>query len=121
MRSVARTVTVMLAACTLLAGCRSGGAKAEDEQGPVQLRTTLTVENRSFLDMNVFVLRGGQRVRLGMAGGNRKSQFVIPPNLIFGATQLRFIADPIGANRLPVSDDISVTEGDDVQLIIPPV
>ena len=121
MRTALRAVTAMLAACTLLAaGCKSSGAEAGTERGPVA-RTTLTVDNQSFLDMNVFVLRSGQRVRLGMASGNRKSTFTIPSNLIFGATQLRFIADPIGAGRLPVTNDITVSAGDEVQLMIPPV
>ncbi|HEX3159743.1 MAG TPA: hypothetical protein VHQ45_14580 [Gemmatimonadaceae bacterium] len=122
MRFVLRAATAMLAACTLLAaGCKSGGAEAgTEQQGPVE-RTTLTVDNQSYLDMNIFVLRSGQRVRLGMASGNRKSTFTIPSNLIFGATQLRFIADPIGADRLPVTNDITVSAGDEVQLMIPPV
>jgi hypothetical protein len=32
---------------------------------------------------------------------------------------LRFLADPIGGNRAPVSDEIAVEPGDEVTLTIP--
>jgi hypothetical protein len=37
-----------------------------------------------------------------------------------GITTLRFFADPIGGNRTPVSEEITVQEGDEVGLRIPP-
>ena len=46
--------------------------------------------------------------------------FVIPSNLIFGSTPLRFMADPIGRSRTPVSQEITVSPGDEVLLTIPP-
>jgi hypothetical protein len=39
---------------------------------------------------------------------------------VFGGTALQFLADPIGARATPVSDRVSVSPGDEVQLIIPP-
>ena len=115
MRTAARSL-VLLLVCLAALDCRSR------RQGPTPeaLRTTLRVENRSFLDMNVYVLQSSQRVRLGRAGGNSTTTLTIPANMIFGVTALRFLADPIGANRLPISEEISVSEGDEVQLIIPP-
>ncbi len=82
--------------------------------------TYVKVENRAFLDMNVYVFRSSQRVRLGMANGNSTVRFVIPSSLLFGSTPLRFLADPIGGNRTPTSQEISVSPGDEVQLVIPP-
>lgn len=82
--------------------------------------TYVKVENRAFLDMNVYVFRSSQRVRLGMANGNSTARFVIPSSLLFGSTPLRFLADPIGGNRTPTSQEISVSPGDEVQLVIPP-
>ena len=54
------------------------------------------------------------------APGNSTTTFTIPANLIFGATPLRFLADPIGSNRTPVSDEITVQPGDQVRLVLPP-
>lgn len=97
-----------------------GGSK-KSRPGPVpQPRTSVRVENQGFSDMTIYAIRSGQRVRLGNAPGNSTTTFTIPPNLIFGATPLRFLADPIGSNRTPVSDEITVQPGDQVRLVLPP-
>jgi hypothetical protein len=85
-----------------------------------QAETTLLVDNQSVLDMNIYVLRGAERIRIGTAGGVKTTLLRIPPQLIFGATPLRFLADPIGSNRTPISDEIIVSAGDQVTLRIPP-
>ena len=82
--------------------------------------TTLRVENSAFLDMTIYVLRSSQRTRLGVATGLSVTKFTIPKSLIFGATSLAFYASPIGGHRTPVSQEISVSPGDEVQLMIPP-
>ncbi len=93
---------------------------ANPRPGQQQERTTVRVENQSSLDMNIYVLRGAQRVRLGTATAHLTSRFTIPADLIFGITPLRFLADPIGSSRTPITDEISVTAGDEVILRIPP-
>ena len=81
--------------------------------------TYLRVENRAFLDMTIFVYRSSQRIRLGSATGNSTTRLRIPNDLIFGSTPLRFQADPIGGKRQSVSQEISVSPGDEVILMIP--
>jgi hypothetical protein len=100
-----------------LAACR--GSKPRSAPIP-QPRTSVRVENQGFSDMTVYAIRSGQRVRLGIATGNSTTTFTIPANLIFGATPLRFLADPIGSSRTPVSDEITVQPGDQVRLVLPP-
>ena len=70
--------------------------------------------------MTVYAVRGGVRVRLGIVTGNQTSVFTIPRTLVQPATQLRFLANPIGGRRQPVSEEITVSPGDEVSLIIPP-
>ena len=82
--------------------------------------TVLQVDNQGFLDMTVYALRSSQRVRLGSAAGNNKTNLTIPSDLVFGLTPLRFIADPIGGNRASVSQEITVAPGDTVVMTIPP-
>ena len=82
--------------------------------------TRLKVENQAFLDMNIFVFRSSQRIRLGTVNGNSTTRLTIPANLIFGATPLRFQADPIGGSRQSISQEITVSPGDEVVLTIPP-
>jgi hypothetical protein len=87
---------------------------------PDQNPTVVQVDNQGFLDMTLYAVRGGQRVRLGIATGNSKTSFTIPPSLVTGLTPLRFIADPIGGSRASVSMEITVAPSDTVVLTIPP-
>ena len=93
---------------------------AQMEQAEPAPPTYVRVENRAFLDMNVYVYRSSQRLRLGTTSGNSIARYVIPASLLFGSTPLRFQADPIGGSRQPVSQEISVSPGDEVVLVIPP-
>jgi hypothetical protein len=70
--------------------------------------------------MTIYLIVGAQRVRLGQAGGNSTTRLRIPPQYVFGPTPLRFLADPIGASRTPISESITVVPGDEVTLTIPP-
>lgn len=78
------------------------------------------VENQGFTDMVIYAISSGQRVRLGLATGNSTKTFTIPPYLARGAGPIRFLADPIGGNRAPVSEEMNVQPGDLVTLTIPP-
>lgn len=80
----------------------------------------LQVENRGFADMVIYAISGAQRVRLGLANGNSTKSFTIPVTLLRGAGPLRFLADPIGGNRSPISEEMAVQPGDIVTLTIPP-
>ena len=78
------------------------------------------VQNRGFTDMVIYAVSGGQRIRLGMATGNSTKTFTIPRHLVRGAGPIRFLADPIGGNRTPVTEELTVQPGDVVTLTIPP-
>ena len=113
-----KTRSVVLAAACLWAGACIGPKK--NRPTPEQPPTTVAVENQGFLDANIYVLRSSQRLRLGTARGNHTSEFKIPPHVIFGSTTLRFVVEPIGGRRQPTSPQISVSAGDEVQLVISP-
>jgi hypothetical protein len=114
MRYTRRTF-IAVAAGLIVSACASANTPRTAEEP-----TTLKVDNRAVLDMNIYVLRGAERVRLGTANALSTTRLKIPSSLIFGATGLRFMADPIGATRMPVSDDITVLPGDEVTMVIPP-
>ena len=117
-RRVQRTAWMMALACAALAaGCARNKTDEPVEPQPV---TRLRVQNQAFLDMTIYVYRGPQRLRLGTANGNSTTRFTIPATLLFGATPLRFQADPIGSNRASISEEITVAPGDEVTLLIPP-
>lgn len=115
-RNRSRSLRSAAALLCLLALAACGGGSRGRSAGP---QTTVRVENRAWLDMNVYVLRGTQRIRLGTVTGNTTRVLPIPSNLVFGASSLRFLVDPIGSGREPVSQEISVRAGDQVVLYIP--
>ena len=78
------------------------------------------VENQGFTDMVIYAISGGQRVRLVLATGHSTKTFTVPRYLTTGAGPIRFLADPIGGDRTPVSEEMSVRPGDLVTLTIPP-
>jgi hypothetical protein len=108
----------LLACVMLLAACSK---PQEDEvfSSPRDAKTVVSVDNRGFLDMTIYVIDGSQRVRLGVANGNRVTDLTIPQYLVRGMAHLQFLCDPIGGNRAPVSDEITVEPGDRVTLTIP--
>ena len=107
---------LLLAACLAVPACASSGANASKEEPAI-----VVVDNRALLDHTIYVLRGSQRIRLGVATGLRKTTLTIPPGVVLGSTTLRFLADPIGGARNPVSEEINITPGDEIELMIPSV
>ena len=104
----------MLATATACAGRSRETVVEPTESAAVQ------VQNQSFSDMVVYAISGGQRIRLGLATGNSTHTFTIPRHLIRGTGGIRFLADPVGGNRTPVSEEMTVNPGDVVTLTIPP-
>jgi hypothetical protein len=115
MRSVIRSSQVL--ALVILAAC--GGRAAESGASPDR-QAMLQVENLSFADMVIYAVSGAQRIRLGMATGNSTKSFALPAYLVRTGGPLRFLADPIGGSRTPVSEEMTVQPGDIVTLTIPP-
>ena len=114
MRALTRFVAI--AVCVALPACASSGANTVTRE-----QTFLMVDNQSVLDHTIYVIRGSQRLRVGQATGLSRTRLRLPNGVMSGITTLRFIADPIGGNRTPVSEEITVQEGDEVGLRIPPV
>jgi hypothetical protein len=108
------SLVVML--LVVLAACGSGPRSGPT---PANAAVTVRVENRNFLDMNVYVLRGAQRVRMGTASGASTTVLTVPENVVFGSTSLRFQMDPIGGNATPVTQEVLISPGDEIVLIIP--
>jgi hypothetical protein len=93
--------------------CRHKSLAPAPEPPP---KTILHVANGEFLDAVVYVVDRGQRVRLGVASSNRTTNFEIPAHILFAATALSFVADPIGAPARPSTGDVVIVPGDDLEL-----
>jgi hypothetical protein len=110
-------LALVLALVLALPGCRTGHAARTDEASS---RTTIEVQNEDFNDMTVYVLVNGSRTRLGIAPGNKSTVLTIPAYLLNGVPLMRFVANPIGGNRTPVSEEVNVNPGDQLEMIIRP-
>lgn len=106
-------LTFLLVAPLGVQACRHKSLAPEPEPPP---KTILHVANGEFLDAVVYVVDRGQRVRLGVASSNRTTDFEIPAHLLFAATPLSFVVDPIGAPARPSTGDVVIVPGDDLEL-----
>ncbi len=102
----------------LVAAC-SHRAQPGDDPAP-RTETALKVVNQNFLDMDVFVVRAGQRIRLGMVTGLSSRLFMLRPDIVGNANELQFELHPIGGRGNPRTETITVHPGDVIELTIPP-
>ena len=110
-------IALLAAACLMAPACASTGTNAA---AATRSPATVVVDNQGILDMTIYVMRGAQRVRLGTATGLSRTRLSIPVSITNGVTSLRFIADPIGGTRNSVSEEITIAEGEEIGLRIPP-
>src|SRR2546426_12578669 len=86
--------------CTLAAvACHRGAVAPINPQAEV----AVSVDNQNFLDMNVFLIRGGQRIRLGTVPGLTSRTLMVRPELVGYGTELQFELHPIGGRANPVT------------------
>src|SRR5215813_11433575 len=97
----------------MLAACRT-----KPHVAPEQPRTTVTVVNTSVLDMTLFVVSHGQRVRLGVALSNKTTEFEIPAYAVYGSTPVTFMSQERVPNGPPFAYSTTICPGDRVQLEI---
>jgi hypothetical protein len=107
---------VALSLLLLLSSCSQ--RTSADPATPPPPETTVQVRNQKLVDMTVFAMNGGRRVRLGLVPAVSTRTFTLPPNLIFEMATLRFLADPIGSNAQQVTEELLVYPGDQVSLTL---
>lgn len=101
MPNVLRAVLISMFVVTA-ASC-SRGRKTQSSQlasGPVSLR----VENHNWVNVNVYVLHGGQRTRLGMATGSKTTDMTIPYWIVGQSSSIQLQGEAVGS-----SDRITTT------------
>jgi hypothetical protein len=109
---------LLFALALLSAGCQH---RVRSDSEP-QSETTVKVENQNFLDMDVFVVESGMRIRLGRAASLTSPVFTIPASIVRRPTTVTFELHPIGGGRAMTqrTETIPVSPGDQVTLMIPP-
>lgn len=107
---------LLVAGLVAVAACSKTPPEPVDPLAPAFVE----VQNQSFYEMTVYAIRSGMRIRLGQVPGNSTQTFEIPRNLVNPGVPIRFMADPVGSNRTPYSQEIGVHPGDTLKLRIPP-
>lgn len=112
MRPRAFALAAVLACPLALPSCALWKSSADEEQ-PVT-ETMLTVENRHWSNVTVYVMRGKARVRMGTVTSMNTMRFVIPAVIVNNVVDIRLVADPLGADPF-TSEPIVVGPGDHVE------
>lgn len=107
-----------LGACSYM---RSGTAQSAGED-PFEFHGAIIpveVQNDNMQDLNIFVLHGGSRTRIGIAGAAQKTNFNFPAHYSAGAATVRLAAVPLiggrfGWRKSILSEAINVHGGERV-------
>jgi hypothetical protein len=102
---------------TCLAACRASPGSADPSN-----QTRARIENRSSLDVDIYVRRNdGRDTRLGFVPGGETTTFALPPAITAGAAWVRFDARPVRASGEPVlSEPFPVQMGEEISWSVPP-
>lgn len=106
---------LMLAALALAACARTS---ENHEAVTPSADVSVTVTNDAFWAANIYLMRGSSRTRLGTVNGHSSHTFVLPRQLVFGLTEIRFIVDWIGRRAAEASETIVAAPGDEIELTI---
>ncbi len=124
---ITRRILLGLATATMAACASSTQGTGETADGPAPEASdagTLRVVNRSSTDMDIYVVRSGQQVRIGLAPGGETTSFALTTALMTGGGVVHFEAVPTrsapGVRTAIRSDPATVRGGQIVTLDVPP-
>jgi hypothetical protein len=112
---------LLIAASLVLAAACGQSAGTQPAPNSGSQATAIEVVNHSSSDMEIFLLRMGERVRIGMAPANIMTKFEVLPVQAAGAGTVRFLARPVlpGLSSGATSDPMVLHPGDVIQLDVP--
>ncbi|MDB4949587.1 MAG: hypothetical protein JWM27_2236 [Gemmatimonadetes bacterium] len=114
MTTTLKTLALTVATGLSLAACAGNATPAD---GPRTLpandreNTFVSVENRSWSDMNVYAVEGGMRYRLGTVTSMNTTRLRLPVRTGAFTHDVQLIAVPIGAGEQFVSPSMQVSYG----------
>ena len=106
------SLCLALAVAIELAACGGGPGSSEDDVSPASGEVAVRVISHYWSDVTISIARGGGTWnRLGLAGANKATSFMVPVSQLGSSSSTRLLADPIGGDRALVSDQVSVHSG----------
>ena len=76
---------------------------------------TLQVTNHNFLDVTIFVLHEGQRIRMGLATGSSSQSFTIPGRLVELTHEIALLGQAIGSTERVRTEILTVRPGQRIE------
>jgi hypothetical protein len=76
------------------------------------------VRNDNWLDVVIYTVHGSSRMRVGTVGGSSTTTFRLTGEVANGATPLQILADPIGSRSSYVTDPVTLSPGQRLELQI---
>jgi len=112
-RTLARcTLWLGLAALQLSpAACRPHRGGDDELSAANQGEFVLRVINNYYLDVTVYLLRGAERVRVGVVSGNSRQDFVLPGRLAGTAGHISLLGNVSTSNQVVRSMPVLVERG----------
>lgn len=108
----------LLALVAVMAACsgatRQGTPSMRDPSSTAAVRIT----NQSWMQVVMYVVRSGQRVRLGEVQSQSTRTFRLPSGMQYGT--IRFLADPVGSQQTAQSWEMTLVPGETMSLTVPP-
>jgi hypothetical protein len=113
-RSNRRTPLLAVAACILALGPATARAQETQSRDSV----TVTVANRNWLDMHIYLSQANSTLSpIAVVGANQTEELTLPRHL-FDGTDVRLVADPIGGRGIYVSEEIAAGPDDELYLTL---
>lgn len=111
-----RNGLLSLAAVALMAGgCAHGSNAVRGGDADSADETFVKVTSFNWSDINVYVVRGNWRQRLGTVNSFSTQTFRLPSHLLTTASNVYLLADPIGARTTYRSPPLLLTPGQVVE------
>ena len=111
-----RRASLALALLALtLAGAACSGKRVMGAEHTAPF-ATIVVNNDATLNVTVYAVNQGSRIRLGQVTALQREEFEIEERYLSGMGTLQLMIDPLGSPRQYYSDSISVYDGDVVEL-----
>jgi hypothetical protein len=86
--------------------------------GSLSSPATVRVANYNWLDVNVYAVQGGTRVRLGTVTSMSSGTFQLPARFLQQSSSVRLMVDPIGSTEGYMTDGILVHGGQQISFSV---
>lgn len=106
-------ITAMAAALASCSHHPSASAETTPDEG-----WTLTVVNRHWLDVSVYVVSDGGRSHVGLVAATHTQNYDMPARMITGGRLIELEANPIGAPRSVRTEKLLVRGGQRVEWML---